>query len=457
MRTVWPSPGGSLARTPWAPGAPALAGAARAVEEVIGCGRSADAALKRLANAHDRAAIRAITLGTLRWYLRLAPAVEELLTHPSGVPSPVRALLAVAAHQIEYSRNVAEATVHAAVDAARLLGAQRATGLMNAVLRRFVAERASLLARVDEQLPARTAHPAWLVQQIAGAWSGQDLAILAANNGHPPMTVRVDASRVDARAYVAELAEAEIDAYAVQWVENAVTLNHPVPVSRLPGFGDGRVSVQDAGAQLAAPLLQVRGGMRVLDACAAPGGKTGHLLEQAGAGADLTAVDIDPDRVALLEEGLRRLRRTARVVAADVRDPGSFWDGRPFERILVDAPCSSTGVIRRHPDIKLLRRPGDLGALAAGQLAILRAAVTMLAPGGRLLYSTCSILPAENEEVVTRLLAQEPQMRRAAMPSGAALAPGALDRTVGVQLLPGAEAGTDGFYYACLEKTTAGT
>ena len=446
-----------MARTPWAPGAPALAGAARAVEEVIGCGRSADAALKRLANAHDRAAIRAITLGTLRWYLRLAPAVEELLTHPSGVPSPVRALLAVAAHQIEYSRNVAEATVHAAVDAARLLGAQRATGLTNAVLRRFVAERASLLARVDEQLPARTAHPAWLVQQIAGAWPGQDLAILAANNGHPPMTVRVDASRVDARAYVAELAEAEIDAYAVQWVENAVTLNHPVPVSRLPGFGDGRVSVQDAGAQLAAPLLQVRGGMRVLDACAAPGGKTGHLLEQAGAGADLTAVDIDPDRVALLEEGLRRLRRTARVVAADVLDPGSFWDGRPFERILVDAPCSSTGVIRRHPDIKLLRRPGDLGALAAGQLAILRAAVTMLAPGGRLLYSTCSILPAENEEVVTRLLAQEPQMRRAAMPSGAALAPGALDRTVGVQLLPGAEAGTDGFYYACLEKTTAGT
>ncbi len=446
-----------MARTPWAPGAPALAGAARAVEEVIGCGRSADAALKRLANAHDRAAIRAITLGTLRWYLRLAPAVEELLTHPSGVPSPVRALLAVAAHQIEYSRNVAEATVHAAVDAARLLGAQRATGLTNAVLRRFVAERASLLARVDEQLPARTAHPAWLVQQIAGAWPGQDLAILAANNGHPPMTVRVDASRVDARAYVAELAEAEIDAYAVQWVENAVTLNHPVPVSRLPGFGDGRVSVQDAGAQLAAPLLQVRGGMRVLDACAAPGGKTGHLLEQAGAGADLTAVDIDPDRVALLEEGLRRLRRTARVVAADVRDPGSFWDGRPFERILVDAPCSSTGVIRRHPDIKLLRRPGDLGALAAGQLAILRAAVTMLAPGGRLLYSTCSILPAENEEVVTRLLAQEPQMRRAAMPRGAALAPGALDRTVGVQLLPGAEAGTDGFYYACLEKTTAGT
>ncbi len=444
-----------MARTPWAPGAPALAAAARAVDEVIRCGHSADAALAGLANGPDRAAVRAITLGTLRWYLRLAPAVEELLT--TGVASAVRALLNVAAHQIEYSRNVPEATVHAAVDAARLLGAPRATGLANAVLRRFVAERTTLLARVDVQLPARTAHPAWLVQQIAAAWPGQCPSILAANNGHPPMTVRVDASRAQARAYVAELAEAQIEAYPVKWAENAVTLNHPMAISRLPGFDEGRVSVQDAGAQLAAPLLDVRRGMRVLDACAAPGGKTGHLLELLSEGADLTAVDIDPVRVGLIEDNLRRLKRSAHVVAADVRDPGSFWDGRPFERILVDAPCSSSGVIRRHPDIKLLRRPGDLAALAAGQLAILRAAVTMLAAGGRLLYSTCSILPAENEEVVTRLLAEQPQMRRAAMPEGPALAPGALDCTVGVQLLPGAEAGTDGFYYACLEKTTAGT
>ncbi len=444
-----------MARTPWAPGAPPLAAAARAVDEVITCGHSADAALAGLANAPDRAAVRAITLGTLRWYLRLAPAVEELLE--TRVASAVRALLNVAAHQIEYSRNVPEATVHAAVDAARLLGAPRATGLANAVLRRFVAEGATLLARVDVQLPARTAHPAWLVQQIAAAWPGQCPSILSANNAHPPMTVRVDASRAQARAYVAELAEAQIEAYPVKWAENAVTLNHPMAISRLPGFAEGRVSVQDAGAQLAAPLLDVRRGMRVLDACAAPGGKTGHLLELLGEGADLAAVDIDPVRVGLIEDNLRRLKRSAHVLAADVRDPGSFWDGRPFERILVDAPCSSSGVIRRHPDIKLLRRPGDVAALAAGQLAILRAAVTMLAAGGRLLYSTCSILPAENEEVVTRLLAEQPQMRRAAMPEGPALAPGALDCTVGVQLLPGAEAGTDGFYYACLEKTTAGT
>jgi 16S rRNA (cytosine967-C5)-methyltransferase len=446
-----------LARTPWAPGAPALAAAARAVDEVIRCGHSADAVLASLANAPDRAAVRAIALGTIRWYLRLAPAIDGLLKHPSGVASPVRALLTVAAHQIEYSRNVAEETVHSAVDAVRLLGAQRATGLANAVLRRFVAERAALLARVDAQLPARSAHPAWLVEQIAAAWPAQCPAILAANNGHPPMTVRVDASRVDLQTYVAQLTEAGIDAYPIQWAVSAVTLNHPMAVSRLPGFAEGRVSLQDAGAQLAAPLLDVRGGMRVLDACAAPGGKTGHLLELLSEGADLTAVDIDAARVGLIEDNLRRLRRTARVVAADVRDPGTFWDGRPFERILVDAPCSSTGVIRRHPDIKLLRRAGDIPAFAAGQLALLRAAVTMLAPGGRLVYSTCSILPAENEEVVARLLAAEPQMAVAAMPEGPALAPGGVDCAVGVQLLPGAEAGTDGFYYACLEKTTAGT
>src|SRR6202023_717017 len=185
-------------------------------------GHSAEAALAPPANAPDRAAVRAIALGTLRWSLRLAPAVDGLLKHPSGVASPIRALLTVAAHQVEYSRNVAEATVHAAVDAVRLLGAPAVTGLANAVLRRFVAERASLLAGVDTQLPARTAHPAWLVEQIAAAWPGQCPAIPAANNGHPPMTVRVDASRSDARAYVDQLARAEIDAYPIQWAPFAV-------------------------------------------------------------------------------------------------------------------------------------------------------------------------------------------------------------------------------------------
>jgi 16S rRNA (cytosine967-C5)-methyltransferase len=208
---------------------------------------------------------------------------------------------------------------------------------------------------------------------------------------------------------------------------------------------------------LAAKLLDAQAGMRVMDACAAPGGKTGHLAEHTPDVAELWAIDVDAERVARIKENLERLRRKARVVVGDVREPSSFWDGRPFDRILVDAPCSSTGVIRRHPDIKLLRRPTDIPAFAAVQQQILRAAFGMLAPGGRLVYCTCSLLPQENEEVVERLLASEPTARVARMPPASSLVPGALDRKIGIQLIPGSQAGTDGFYYACLEKTTAGT
>jgi len=204
---------------------------------------------------------------------------------------------------------------------------------------------------------------------------------------------------------------------------------------------------------LAAKLLDVLPGMRVLDACAAPGGKTAHLLESTP-DLDLVAVDVDEDRVALIRQNLERLKRNAKVEIADIREPLAS-SGRLFDRILVDAPCSSTGVIRRHPDIKLLRRASDIAAFAATQEKILRSTFRMLAPGGRLLYCTCSVLPAENEEVVGRLLADEPSARVAAMPPAVALAPGALDRKLGIQLVPGSQAGTDGFYYACVEKTTA--
>lgn len=445
-----------MARTPWAPGAPALAAAARAVNEVVSGGRSAEAALAVHERSEHRSAIRAIALGTLRWYLRLAPALDLLIRRREGLAGPVRSLLAVAAHQIEYSRNSPEVTVHASVDAARLLAAERATGLTNAVLRRFVSERVALLAQVDTEIPSRTAHPAWLVERIQAAWPDRATAILAANNAHPPMTVRIDGTRTDRTTYLAGLTRASIEAHEVPWAPDALTLDRAVAVARLPGFAEGLVSVQDAGAQLAAPLLDARPGMRVLDACAAPGGKTAHLLEKGGEEIDVLAVDIDAGRAALIEDNLRRLRRNAQVVVADVRDPTTFWDGRPFQRILVDAPCSSSGVIRRHPDIKLLRRANDIPALAASQLGILRAAARMLAAGGRLVYSTCSVLPEENEQVVERLLAATPDLRLASTPKAAELAPGALDRTAGVQLLPGAEAGTDGFYYACLEKTTTG-
>jgi 16S rRNA (cytosine967-C5)-methyltransferase len=423
------------------------------VHSVAGEGRSADSALAAYTGP-ERAAVQAITLGTLRWYLRLAPVIEGLLPRPTGVPGKIRALLVTGAHQVEYSRNVPELTVHAAVDAARLLGSARATGLTNAVLRKFVAGRAALLEPLDADLAARTAHPRWLAQRICAAWPAAAPRLLEANNAHPPMTLRVDLSRSSAAECVATLAATSIDAHTIQWMPSGVVLTHPMAVKDVPGFGEGLLSVQDAGAQIAAGLLDVRSGMRVLDACAAPGGKTGHLLELAGEGLELTAVDVDAERVGLIGENLGRLRRTAHLAVGDIREPSSFWDGRPFERILVDAPCSSTGVIRRHPDIKLLRRAADVPAFAATQLQILRSAVRMLAPGGRLLYSTCSVLPEENEQVVARLLAEEPGMSPAGMPDAGALAPGAVACASGVQLLPGAEAGTDGFYYACLEKTT---
>jgi 16S rRNA (cytosine967-C5)-methyltransferase len=446
-----------LARSPWAPGASALAGAAQALDAVLSDGRSADVALAGFETSPERAAVRAIALGTIRWYLRLAPAIASLLERPGAVSAPVQALLTVAAHQVEYSRNAPEATVHAAVDAARILNSTRATGFVNAVLRRFVRERATLFARLDQNPPARTAHPQWLIGKLLASWPAECAAILAANNAHPPMTLRLDASRTSREQYLDQLTSAGIEAVMSQWIDSAITLNHPVAVSVLPGFAEGWASVQDAGAQVAPRLLDVQARMRVLDACAAPGGKTGHLLEQAPPGVTVTAVDIDAARVARIDENLKRLRRKAELLVGDVSKPKSFWDGRPFERILVDAPCSSSGVIRRHPDIKLLRRPGDIPQLAAGQLAILKAASSMLAPGGRLLYCTCSVLPEENENVVGKLLAEEPGMRLAGMPAPADLAPGAKDRPLGVQLLPGAEAGTDGFYYACLEKTTTGT
>lgn len=446
---------------PPSPGAQALAEAARAVAAVVR-GQSADEALAAFEASPRRPAVRAIALGTVRWYLRLRPAVNELLSEPRALAREIHALLVTAAFQIEYSRNAPALVVDRAVDAARALGQPRAAGLVNAVLRRFVRESQILLAHADANSAARTAHPGWLLEALAAAWPEHCDRILAANNEHPPMVLRLNASRRSPAAYLGDLAAAGLAGRLVDWTTTragsvAVVLDPPVSVTALPGFKEGWVSVQDAGAQLAPTLLEAAPGMRVLDACAAPGTKASHLLESSSGPLELTAVDIDAARLGQVEDNLRRLGLGARLVAADVRDPGSFWDGRPYQRILVDAPCSGTGVIRRHPDIKLLRRAEDIPAFARTQLEILTAAFRMLAPGGRLVYATCSVLPAENEAVVSRFLEREPEARPAAMPQGEALAPGGLARAVGTQLLCGEAAGTDGFYYACLEKTTRGT
>jgi 16S rRNA (cytosine967-C5)-methyltransferase len=450
-----------LSRAPANPGAQALAEAARAVAAIVR-GRSADEALAGSGSSAQRPAVRAITLGTIRWYLRLRPAVDAFLSSPATLAREVHALLIAAAYQVEYSRDAPALIVNLAVDATRLLAQPRAAAVVNAVLRRFVREREALLPGVDSDPAVRTAHPGWLVAALTEAWPDHLDRILEANNAHPPMVLRLNTRRRTSAEYLSDLTAAGLRGSLIDWISTgsgsaAVTLERPVPVGSLPGFQQGWVSVQDAGAQLAALLVEAQPGMRVLDACAAPGSKTSHLLEAAAGPLEVTAVDIDAGRVGRIAENLERLGLTARLVAADVRDPTAFWDGRPYDRILVDAPCSGTGVIRRHPDIKLLRRPDDVPAFARTQLEILRAAFGMLAPGGRLVYATCSVLPVENEAVAARFLQEQPQASPASMPRGEGLAPGGIETAVGTQLLCGGAAGSDGFYYACLEKTTCGT
>lgn len=438
-----------------APGAPALAGAARAIKAIVVDGRSADAAMAPYESPMHRSALRAITLGTARWYLRLLPAVEKLLARPEALAPEIHALLVVAAHQVEYSRNAPEASVDAAVDAARVLKQPRVAGLMNAVLRRFVRERESLLAEADQDPAVATAHPAWLAHALKVAWPQDYLSILKAGNEHPPMTLRVNLSRIAVEQYLARLQAAHLPAHAVPWLPGAVVLEKPMPATEVPGFSEGLVSLQDAAAQLAASLLGAQDGMRVLDACAAPGGKTLHILERTPALAELVAVDSDASRLNKVRDNLRRAGATARLLVADVRKLKETAGLAPFDRILLDAPCSATGVIRRHPDIKLLRQAADISKLAAQQRSLLRSALDLLVPGGRLLYCTCSLLPQENEEVIQQVLEGSPEVRGVALPAAESLAPGAVDRAMGVQVLPGTQAGSDGFYYSCVEKTTA--
>jgi 16S rRNA (cytosine967-C5)-methyltransferase len=445
--------GSGAGRTRHAPGAETLAQAALAVHEVVHQGRSADAALEAAQARVDKAAVRAIALGTLRWYLRLLPALEPLVSRPFAELSPrLAALLVTAAHQVEYSRGAPEAQVHLAVDASRIAGEGRASGVVNAVLRRFVAQRAELLATVDTDSAARHAHPRWLVDALTAAWGERAEVMLAANNQHPPMALRLDPAQLGTEDFLRSWRGLGREARAVEWNPEAVVLEHAAPVQILPGFESGAVSVQDCGAQLAALLLDARAGMRVLDACAAPGGKTLHIAQRTPDLGELVAADDDALRLQRVRENLERGGRDALMLTADLRERPPSLEPASFDRVLVDAPCSATGVIRRHPDIKLLRRPEDAAAFATIQRKILATAFELLRPGGSLIYCTCSVLPAENEAVVAAFLAGEPRAAAAGWTESAPRPPGLLERTVGWQLLPGGGAGTDGFYYACLHR-----
>jgi 16S rRNA (cytosine967-C5)-methyltransferase len=434
-----------------------LAAAARIVAAVVGQGAALDDALMQAPHisAPDRAALQALAFGTIRWHLRIARWLDALLERPGQVRRPrLRGLIAVALHQLGFSSHPPHAIVNETVEAARLLGEPRAAGLVNALLRRFLREREAICARALEDPQARYAHPLWLIEAIRADWPEHAEQVLTANNEPAPLWLRVNRLRSSVTDYLDALARHGIGARADSAAAQAVVLDAPLDVRQLPGFAAGHVSVQDAAAQLAAPLLNAAAGMRVLDACAAPGGKTCHILESTTGVHELIALDRSRERLQLIEENLQRLGLRATLVCGDAGAPREWFDGVRFERILLDAPCSATGVIRRHPDIKLLRQPGDVERLSHEQAAMLRAVWPLLQPGGRLVYSTCSVLRAENHEVITAFLASEPTAILVTLPRTFETIGTPIADAPGVQILPGA-AGMDGFYYACLERRRA--
>jgi len=416
---------------------------AAVVSEGQSLSRAAPPLLATLDDARDRAFAQACVYGVLRHYYSLSGRLDASLAKPlRAKDADVRALLLCGLYQLAYMRTPPHAAVAASVDAARGLRKAWAASLVNAVLR--AATRGDGAPASDVE--SRYEHPAWLIERLARDWPDDWQAVLAANNAQPPLSVRVNLTHGTREQYLARLHAAGLAARAGGHAPSAVVLDAAVPVDDLPGFAGGDVSVQDEAAQLAAELLDTPQGARVLDACAAPGGKSAHVLEHAAGRCELLALDHDETRLADVATTLERLGLEATLACADAARPATWWDGRLFDRILLDAPCSALGVVRRHPDIRFHRREGDIDALVTAQQRLLHALWPLLAPGGKLLYATCSILPAENDAVVASLLETSADAECDKIPA-------AWGRTTphGRQILPG-EHGMDGFYYARLTR-----
>jgi len=421
-----------------------------------GTGRNLDSLLTACWQAHaqamtagQRGAIQDLAYGTLRQYGRGDFMLRHLLRTPlqegddKHGKTLLRALLLAAFYRLEARPADAHTIVDQAVNAAGEIDAGRFRSLVNAVLRNRLRRDGELLSAANADLVARYQHPLWWIERVRLTHPSNWEGILAADNSHPPMTLRVNRRRIDGGAYLALLTAAGIGARLLAPHECAIMLERPLSVEKLPGFFDGLVSVQDSGAQYAARLLDAMGGMRVLDACAAPGGKATHLLELADV--DLLALDAEPARAARIVENLDRLGLHAEVKTSDCRAFESWWDGRPFQRILADVPCTASGVVRRHPDGKWLRRATDIAGFARNQAGILDAMWRILAPGGKMLYCTCSIFPQENDLQMAAFAARHADAVRLPVMGGG--------RTADLhqwQLMPQAE--HDGFFYALLQK-----
>lgn len=395
----------------------------------------------------DRALLRELCYGSLRWHIQLSALIEPLLQKPiKARDNDIAQLLVVGAYQLLHTRIPAHAAINSVVEASRHLQKNWAAGLINAVMRKLQRESDERLAQLTPS--QRDAHPQWLWDSISNAWPDAAETVFAANNSHPPMCLRVNASRTERNEYQQILNEQGINASACTWSASGLRLEQPCAVDALPGFNDGVVSVQDEAAQLAAFLLDIQPNQRVLDACCAPGGKTAHMLETQPS-AQMWALDVSSERLQRVAANFARLNLSAKVIAGDALTPASWWDGAMFDRILLDAPCSGTGVIRRHPDIKLLRTATDIDQLAERQSKLLDTLWPLLAPNGYLLYATCSIMPKENTEVVAQFCKTHADAEHLPIE-----AEWGIIQPFGRQLLAETE-GNDGFYYALLRKRDA--
>ncbi len=439
-------------------GAKVRAVAAEIVDAVLNGGRSLDATVAehevRVAS-RDRALLRMLCFGALRQHWRLNAYIQQLLGKPLRKRDAIiNSLLAIGLYQLVDMRIPDHAVLSETVEAARLLRRPKLAGLVNACLRRFTRE--NMAAALPEDDEAKWNHPIWLTEAIRKDWPDDWQAILQANNERAPMCLRVNSARGTASDYLARLRAAGIEASDMTGIPDAVVLSEPQSVENLPGFIDGDVSVQDGAAQIAARWLlhdRLAGAPvhRVLDACSAPGGKSGHLAEVGGDRIALCSVDNDVARLERVAENLHRLGADATIIAADASNPEEWWDGEAFDSILLDAPCSASGVIRRHPDIKLLRRESDLARLASLQTALLTALWGLLAPGGVLLYVTCSVFAVENDGVLGPFLNDHDDASENDVLPNNNIRDLMRRKACGYQILPGT-AGLDGFYYAALQK-----
>ena len=421
--------------------------AAKVLTSVIRDGQSLTAALNNtlgvVESDKDRAFIQALCYGVCRNFHRLDYILSQMLDKPLK-DLDVKALALIGLYQLKFMRVKSHAAVSETVLAARKKPWAKA--LINALLRSYLRGQEGFEQKADNVKSALVSHPDWLIQQIEQDWPMQAQQIFQQNNEQPPMALRVNLANISQYQYLQKLRDQGIEAEAVSFCRSAILLNKPAVVDILPGFSEGWVSVQDTAAQLAAELLDVQIGHRVLDVCAAPGGKAAHILEHQPKVRELVAVDIDKLRLLRVNDNLQRLKLSAKLIVGDASKPEDWWDGQLFDRILLDVPCSALGVIRRHPDIKLLRRAEDINTLQVLQQRIMTAVWSLLAPGGIMLYATCSILKQENEQQIEAFLATNTNAIEVPINADWGLV-----RRYGRQILTG-ESAMDGFYYALIRK-----